>query len=168
MDEQVYDLGSSLADLRIEVRKIGDRTLVRAPLDWSAEVAYRKFSDADSIPEWLWVVGTAVVQRRDDAGRPLQVDFLASLERASIGYTLDYTYDDRRRQVTWRRVGGRAVRALDGFARFEPDGRDKCIMRYGLGVQLADNLPPWADEIFRDSPAESVVVDFIEWLETQR
>ena len=86
----------------LKVTEEEDRTVVEARLEQTAEQCYRLFSDADHIAEWLVVVGTVVVRRRDDRGRALEVDFLGSLERASVAYTLSYEYDDPQLEVRWR------------------------------------------------------------------
>lgn len=146
----------------IDVEQRDGETVVTARLDRSAEHCYRVFSDADLIPEWLWVVDTAVVQERDDANRALRVDFIGALERASIGYTLCYEYDDQGREVRWHRAGG-GERRLAGSARFADRDGGGCLMEYRLTSELTTGLPPWADQLYRQRPAETVVVEFCEF-----
>jgi hypothetical protein len=151
-------------DFAITVEQRDGLTVVTARPVGQALRCYELFCDADLIPNWLWVVGKAVVQERDDRGRALQVDFIGSLERASIAYTLAYSYDDQQREVQWHRVGG-GVRNLAGSARFESEQDERCRLVYTLTSELSENLPAWADELYRQRPAETVVIDFCEWLE---
>lgn len=152
------------ADFELSVERRGDATVVTARLGQPAQRCYEVFCDADLIPQWLWVVGKAVVQERDARDRALRVDFIGSLERASIAYTLAYSYDDAQREVQWHRLGG-GVKTLAGAARFDPRDEQSCTLRYTLSSELRDNLPAWADDLYRQRPAETVVIDFCEWLE---
>ncbi|MCC6748273.1 MAG: hypothetical protein IT371_11480 [Deltaproteobacteria bacterium] len=162
MGESPHDAGSSYPQLKVEHSE--GETLVVAQIDKPADFAYRLFCDVDAIPKWLWVVGTAVVRRRDARGRALEVDFLGSLERASVAYTLCYTYNDAVQEVHWHTKASGAVRKLRGAARFTPSGDNACVLRYKLSTELTTSLPPWGDHMYRVRPAETVVLDFCEWL----
>ena len=153
-------------DLQLTVEHFDEQTVVTALLDKPAEYCYRMFSKPEDIPRWLWVVGNAVVQRRDHIGRALDVDFMGKLERASIAYSLTYAYDDDELEISWHRRGG-AVKALAGTARFTPEGEHACRMRYTLQSEISDNLPRWSDGLYDTQPAESVVLDFCEWVDNQ-
>lgn len=159
-------VGGNEEDFRLTVREDAEGPCVEVRLPAPAERCYRLFGDADHITEWLVVVGTAVVRKRDTRGRALEIDFLGSLQRASVGYTLAYDYDDERLEVRWRRKSG-SLRQLAGSARFLPEGEGACRMEYRLKAELPEALPPWADELYRARPAETVVLDFCEWLEAQ-
>lgn len=157
------------ADFDLDVNQLEGQTVVTARLGQPAQRCYELFSDADLIPQWLWVVGKAVIQERDARGRALRVDFIGSLERASIAYTLVYDYDDARREVRWHHEGG-GVKTLAGSARFDPPGggrqeHEGCTLRYTLCSELSAGLPSWADDLYKKRPAETVVIDFCEWLE---
>ena len=165
MSDQVDNGGED--DLDLQVQEDGDGTSVRVRLPGPAERCYRLFSDASHIAEWLVVVGTVVIRQRDAQGRALEIDFMGSLQRASVAYTLSYEYDDERLEVRWRHKAG-SVRKLAGSARFIPGTEKSCRLEYRLATELPANLPPWADELYRTHPAETVVLDFCEWLEGQR
>jgi hypothetical protein len=141
-------------------------TVVEVSLGRPADRCYDLFCDAGRFCEWLLVVGTSTVRRRDEQGRPVEVYFMGNLERASVGYTLAYEYDDPSREVRWNHVSGSLSR-LAGSARFTPDGEKACRFRYALATELPKHLPPWADELYRGRPAETVVLDFCEWLHQQ-
>lgn len=151
-------------EFEINVEQQDGETVVTARLGLPADECYRLFCDADLIPEWLWVVDTAVVQQRDERNRAIQVDFIGSLERASIGYTLTYAYEDATHEVCWHHVG-RGVKQLAGSARFDSHPEAGCLLEYRLRSQLLSGLPPWADQLYRDRPAETVVLDFCEFVE---
>jgi len=151
-------------DFSLEVRPEAGGTCVKVRLPGAAERCYRLFSDADHMAEWLVVVGNVVVRRRDEKGRALEAEFLGSLQRASVAYSLTYEYDDDALEVRWQNKSG-SVRKLAGSARFLREGERSCRLEYRLTTELPQNLPPWADELYRSRPAETVVLDFCEWLE---
>ena len=151
-------------DLQLRVEQHEHRTVVTARLDKPADYCYRMFSRPEDIPRWLWVVGNAVVQRRDHLGRALDVDFMGKLERASIAYSLTYAYDDDELKVSWHHRGG-AVKALAGTACFTPETEQTCRVRYVLQSEISKSLPPWSDGLYETRPAEAVVLDFCEWLD---
>jgi len=153
-------------DLRITVQEEGDQTLVTVHLGHEADHCYERFCQVDEVPTWLWVVGGAVVHKRDEQDRALEVDFMGHLERASVGYALSYRYDDVKREVTWhnRRSSG-AVKAISGAAHFIPEQDGGCTLRYSLRSELSGYLPDWDDRLYRSRPAEAVVLDFCEWLD---
>ncbi len=152
-----------IPDFDLKVSEGAEETVVEVRIPRAAEACYRLFSDASHLPKWLLVVGTVVVRKRDEQGRAREVDFMGSLQRASIGYTLAYEYDDATREVRWRHAGG-SVRRLAGSARFTAEGPERCLLRYALASELPSQLPPWADELYRKRPAETVVLDFCEWV----
>lgn len=152
-----------IPDFDLKIVEGPDETVVEVLIPRAAEHCYRLFSDASHLSKWLLVVGTVVVRKRDAGGRAVEVDFMGSLQRASIGYTLVYEYDDAAREVRWRHQGG-SVRRLAGSARFTPRGEELCHLRYALASELPEKLPPWADELYRKRPAETVVLDFCEWV----
>ena len=161
LDSKVED------DLDLHVYEEEDGTRVEVRLPGSAELCYRMFSDASHIAEWLVVVGTVVIRQRDEQGRAVEIDFLGSLQRASVAYALSYEYDDERLEVRWRHKSG-SLRKLAGSARFIAGTEQFCRLEYRLAAELPGNLPPWADELYRAHPAETVVLDFCEWLEGRR
>jgi uncharacterized protein YndB with AHSA1/START domain len=152
-----------IPDFDLKVSEGAEETVVEVRIPRPAERCYQLFSDASHLSKWLLVVGTVVVRKRDEQGRGLEVAFMGSLQRASIGYTLIYEYDDSLREVRWRDQGG-TIKRLAGSARFTPDGEERCVLRYTLASELPKQLPPWADELYRKRPAETVVLDFCEWV----
>jgi hypothetical protein len=160
-------LDSTIPEFDLQVSKGESEEVVTVRLERSAVRCYELFCNTELLSEWLYVVGTVVVHRRDEKDRALEVDFMGSLERASIAYTLLYEYRDDLLEVSWRQRGG-SVKQLSGSARFLPEGESACTLRYTLAIELPQHLPPWSDELYRARPAETVVLDFCEWLHMRK
>jgi hypothetical protein len=135
---------------------------VSTTLTVSAGVAYEVFADAVEIPRWLPIVQTARVVQRTDEGRPKKVAFTRKLERGSLGYTLDYTYDPSALWLAWSTPASSNV-VLHGEARFVPLSMRACMMHYRLVVDL-----PIIDDLVSSEldkhPASAVVAEFREHL----
>ena len=126
----------------------------------SADECYALFCEAERIPEWLTVVRSAVVTRRDDRRRARDVAFLARLQRATVGYTCRYKYNSTHRRVDWSTRTDTSIRVA-GFAVFAPLGDKACLMTYGLDLDLGDNgLPGWSDPMFEGHAASASMSDF--------
>src|SRR5262245_16813009 len=97
---------------------------VSTTLTVSAQTAYEVFTDAIEIPRWLPIVQTARVLVRTE-GRPRRVAFTRKLERGSLGYTLEYTYDAPSLCVGWSTPDGSNV-VMSGEARFVPLSSRAC------------------------------------------
>lgn len=79
------------AALAVHSNEIPLTTAIKRP----ARLCYELFCEASRIPEWVTVVRSAHVNERNHRGRPLNVTFLAQLERATVGYRLHYEYRER-------------------------------------------------------------------------
>src|SRR5215510_4146510 len=90
---------------------------VSTTLTVGASVAYEVFADAVEIPRWLPIVQSARVLARQLDGRPSRVAFTRKLERGSLGYTLEYSYDPTGLTVLWSTPASSNV-VLNGGARF--------------------------------------------------
>src|SRR6476619_5648208 len=90
---------------------------VSTTLTVGASVAYEVFADAVEIPRWLPIVQSARVLSRQLDGRPARVAFTRKLERGSLGYTLEYSYDPKGLSVAWMTPEASNV-VLTGEARF--------------------------------------------------
>lgn len=126
--------------------------------------AYEVFCDVEKIPRWVSVVRSVRILEVNPRGRALRAAFLANLSRASIGYTLQYRYDEAARSVSWwmpsqpeMRVGGRA--------KFDPLGQRACLVHYELLLDLPRGaLPPWGDPYFDGHAPSTVLGDFRDYL----
>ena len=135
---------------------------VSTTLTVAAGVAYEIFADAVEIPRWLPIVQTARTLQRYPEGRPHRVAFTRKLERGSLGYTLEYTYDPVTLSVGWSAPATSNV-VLTGEARFVPLSTRACLMLYRLVIDL-----PIVDDLIHSEldrhPASHVVSEFREHL----
>jgi len=130
------------------------------PLPRTADACYELFCDVGRIPEWLTVVRSAVITRRDRNERPREVAFLARLERATVGYTLTYRYRHSERWVCWATPEESSI-SVSGFAQFSPLGARSCLMTYSLALDLGDGrLPSWSDPLYEGHAASAAMTDF--------
>jgi hypothetical protein len=97
--------------------------------------------DIERYPEWARDVKDAVITRRDDQGRPLEVEFRSSALGRSTHYTLAYDYSAAPSVLTWSMVKGDIQHAIDGSYHFaEADGGGTDV-RYELAIELVVPLP---------------------------
>jgi hypothetical protein len=133
---------------------------VSTTLPAAAVAAYGVFTDAVEIPRWLPIVQNAHVLARGSDGRPVRVAFTRALERGSIGYTLEYSYEPARCTVAWSTTAASSV-TLSGQARFVPLSSRACLMLYRLVLDL-----PIVDDLLHREldrhPASLVVAEFRE------
>ena len=135
---------------------------VSTTLPVGAGVAYEVFADAGQIPRWLPLLQHAHVLDRRNDGRARRVTFTRKLERGSLGYTLEYSYDPSTYTITWSTPDGSNV-VLTGEARFVPLSTRACMMLYRLVIEL-----PVVDDLLAGEldghPASFVVAEFREHL----
>jgi uncharacterized membrane protein len=138
-------------------------SVVTARLSRPAAQCYRLFCDAERIHEWLIAVVDAKIIRRDADARAIEVEFRGTLDQATVVYTLDYEYDDASLRVQWTSGTGSLVKIV-GSARFTEIDDESCWMRYRLISERAHYLPKWDDLLYEVRPAETVVLDFCDWV----
>ncbi len=135
---------------------------VSTTLSVSAGTAFEVFSDAVEIPRWLPLVQNARVMERQLDGRAARVAFTRRLERGSLGYTLEYTYDPKTYTISWATPDTSNV-TLSGEARFVALSTRACLMLYRLVIDL-----PVVDDLITSEldghPASLVVAEFREHL----
>jgi hypothetical protein len=135
---------------------------VSTTLTVGAGVAFEVFADVVEIPRWLPLVQVARVVRRTPEGRPERVAFTRKLERGSLGYALEYTYDTSNLTVAWSTPASSNV-VLYGDARFVPLSTRACMMLYRLVLDLPVVDDQISSELDRH-PASLVVAEFREHL----
>jgi hypothetical protein len=135
---------------------------VSTTLTVAAGAAYEIFSDAAELSRWLPILQTSRILTRYPDGRPQRIAFTRKLERGSLSYTLEYTYDPTVRMVTWSAPAGSNV-VLTGEAHFVPLSTRACLMLYRLVIDL-----PIVDDLVHGEldrhPASHVVSEFREHL----
>ncbi len=135
---------------------------VSTTLNVSAEVAFEVFADVAELPRWLPILQSSRVLDRNGDGRAAKVAFTRRLERGSLGYTLEYTYNSDTLTVTWSTPDGSNV-ILGGEARFVRLSTRACLMLYRLVIDLpiVDNI---VTSELEGHPASVVVAEFREHL----
>jgi len=135
---------------------------VSTTLAVGADQAFHLFSDITEVPRWLPIVQRARVLDRTADGRAKRVAFTRKLERGSLGYTLEYSYDAQAHTIAWTTPAGSNV-VLCGEARFVPLSTRACLMLYRLVIDL-----PIVDDLVSNEldghPASFVVAEFREHL----
>jgi hypothetical protein len=101
----------------------------------------------------------------DDDGRPLVVDYLASLERGGYVYTVRYHHAPADFTVRWDSEASAGLRRVIGTAAFVPAGEHACDLLYETLVEVAADLPAWALASQEDRPAEQLCEAFRAWVE---
>ncbi len=107
----------------------------------SVERVYAIASDFERYPQWATDVKQAVVRRRDEQGRPTEVEFRASALGRSTHYTLAYDYSQAPEVLSWSMVRGDIMRTIDGAYHFTPIGDTHTEVRYDLAIELVVPLP---------------------------
>jgi hypothetical protein len=107
-----------------------------------------------------------VLEKNAD-GRPERVAFLAQLDRATIGYTLQYRYKERELAASWHTPED-AMTIVSGRVQFLPLGDRACLMQYSLILELPEGaLPTWEDPFFDGHAASAVINDFRDYINRQ-
>ena len=70
-----------------------------------------------------------------------------TLQRASVGYTLTYTYRERDLSVAWCPMAGAGI-YVGGWAEFQPTGADSCVMVCDLWLNPGGAMTTWDDPLF--------------------
>jgi uncharacterized membrane protein len=98
-------------------------------------------SDFERYPEWAKDVKDVIVRKRDDDGRPVEVEYRASALGRSTHYTLSYDYSQAPSVLAWSILRGDIMRTIDGAYHFSatPDGGTE--VRYDLVIELVVPLP---------------------------
>jgi hypothetical protein len=127
-----------------------------------AATAYEVFADVVEVPRWLPLLQSARVLERYEDGHAKRVAFTRRLERGSLGYTLEYTYDPDSHLICWMTPSSSNV-VLQGEARFLSLSPRASLMVYRIVLDL-----PIVDDLVASEldghPASLVVAEFREHL----
>lgn len=134
-------------------------------IDRSAADCFAGFAAVERTTDWLPDVRSARSRDFDEAGRPSLVDFMASAQRGGLIYTLSYAYAPQDYTVSWRSADDRAVRFLQGRVSFAPQTATSCQMHYETKIALAETLPAWVGERYRERSAAALCQAFKAWME---
>jgi ribosome-associated toxin RatA of RatAB toxin-antitoxin module len=131
-----------------------------ASLPIGARTAYELFCEVETIPVWVSLVNSVRVLDKNALGRPERVAFLAELDRATIGYTLHYSYDEHDLIVSWQTPHDTMTR-ISGRVQFQPLGKRACLIQYTLNLELPEALlPTWEEPFVNGHAASAVINDF--------
>ena len=97
--------------------------------------------DFERYPEWANDVKDVIVRRRDDEGRPVEVEYRASALGRSTHYTLSYDYSQAPTVLAWSILRGDIMRTIDGAYHFSPTADGGTEVRYDLAIELVVPLP---------------------------
>lgn len=98
-------------------------------------------TDLERYPEWARDVKDVLITKRDDNGRPSQVEFRTSALGRSTHYTLQYDYSQAPAALAWTMVKGDIQRSIDGAYRFQPTADGGTLVQYDLAIELVVPLP---------------------------
>lgn len=124
-----------------------DAPPIEARIARPATVCYELFCDVESMPEWMPILRSVSVRSRYRNGRPCDVSFLASLHRATVGYTLTYTYRERDLHVAWCPEADTGIN-VGGWAHFRAVNVDSCLLVCDLWLNPAGVVNRWRDPLF--------------------
>jgi ribosome-associated toxin RatA of RatAB toxin-antitoxin module len=122
---------------------MSDQTTNRTTIAASASKCFDVVVDFEHYPEWTKDVKEATILRRDEQGRPVEVEFRAAAMGRSTRYTLGYDYAAAPEKISWHLVHGDIMRAIDGSYVFEPAPGDQGAtdVTYSLSIDLVVPLP---------------------------
>lgn len=112
----------------------------------SARACYELFADVERLPEWLPIIKSAAVRQRDEHERAIEVAYMATHDRSTVGYRLRYIYSERDLSMSWLTVAGSSIQ-ISGSVQFTPMGEKACLMRYHVRRRLQRHRwhgPDWS------------------------
>lgn len=133
-------------------------------IDRDAQLAYERLCDIRNVPKWVTGVAKVDVLETDEQDRPTVVRFISMPTRASVSYTVQYTYDDDARRLQWKPLQ-RGERTLDGKARISELGQGRCKLHYELTTWNAASIPMWARSALKQDNPQVTVEAFRRWVE---
>ena len=140
-------------------------TVVLTTVPATVEECFAVAIDIESYPDWVEGINSAVVEERDDQGRPLRARFEASGIGRRSTYTLAYDLSEAPRNLSWSLVEGDLTSRLEGTYLFEPSPTataDEIAtdVTYELLVDLAVPLPGYVKRRAEDKIVEAAMERF--------
>ncbi len=117
--------------------QVAERMIIRG----TPERCFDVLTSFEQYPEWAADIKSVSVDKRDEAGRALQVTFRAAAFGRSTSYTLRYDYHGAPDRLSWAQVAGDLTRRLDGSYELAPSGDGATEITYRLVVDLKVPLP---------------------------
>jgi uncharacterized membrane protein len=117
-------------------RKRAERQIV---IEAPPQACFEALVEYESFPQWQRSVKSSEVLSRDKAGRGKEVAFEVDAKVRSVGYTLDYRYEEPH-LIAWRYVRG-DVKDVDGEFVFEDLGDGRTLATYALRIDPGVWMP---------------------------
>lgn len=133
-----------------------------ATLPTSAECAYRIFVET-MLSDWMPVVSSCQVLRADECGRADITAILIRFQRATLGLTLHFTYNDEERIASWT-TGPDSSTQIRGSVRFQSLGKNASMIHYELDVDLHASVPDWDEGMYNSHFESAFLSDFRDYL----
>ena len=114
-----------------------ETTTIAASLD----TVWAVVTDVERYPEWAKDVKAVEVLRRDEQGRPAEVEFRAAALGRSTRYTLGYDYSRAPGAMSWSLIRGDIMERVDGAYEFNETADGTTEVRYDLAIELAVPMP---------------------------
>lgn len=130
----------------------------------SADHCYRLLCDIRRVPEWVSGVADVQILDLDSERRPVLVRFVGMPGRASLEYSVRYTYDHPQRTIRWQ-TEGNEQRRLEGEASVTAIDNTRSRLRYALSTWAASSLPSWARTSLLSEEPAVVATAFKRWAE---
>jgi uncharacterized membrane protein len=121
--------------------QMAEQATQRITVEAPPERCYDVVIDFERYPEWAKDVKDVVITARDDAGRPLEVEFRAAALGRSTRYTLRYDHSLAPASLSWKLVQGDIMRACDGAYEFTSTPAGATDVVYHLTIELVVPLP---------------------------
>jgi ribosome-associated toxin RatA of RatAB toxin-antitoxin module len=105
------------------------------------EQCFDVVTDFEHYPEWAGFIRQVTVEKRDEDGRGVIVNYRTAAMGRSTSYTLLYDYSDAPHTLAWVLVNGDIMRKLDGSYVFKPREDGSTDVVYHLEADLKVPLP---------------------------
>jgi ribosome-associated toxin RatA of RatAB toxin-antitoxin module len=105
----------------------------------SPQRCFNALTDYETFPEWQKAVKEVEVVTRDKQGRGAEVAFRIDAIVRTVGYRLQYHYEEPHR-ITWDYLGG-DIKSVDGEYVFEDNGDGTTLATYALALDPGVWIP---------------------------
>ncbi len=118
----------------------GKEVMRTIEINSTPDKCYRKICDFESYPKWQSAVKEIAVLKKEKDGRPKVVECRISVLGKDVRYVLEYTYEDKKRALSWRYVEG-DVKDIRGSYLFEKMDKNRTLATFTTFVDPGFWLP---------------------------
>lgn len=130
----------------------------------SPQQCFDALAEFETYPDWQAAVRRCTVHSRDEAGRARRIEFEIDAKVRSVGYTLDYSYDEPH-LMSWEFVEG-DVKDVEGEFLLEDLGDGTTLVTYALRIDPGIWVPGKIVSLLTDGVMQRVVDDLKQRVET--